>query len=59
MTSTHSNNTVIKNISVKNNSGLDFILSQRKPTVIKPISLPTSTSVGLGKLVTSGFTRIQ
>lgn len=58
MTTTHSNNITIKNISVKNNSGLDFILSQRKPIIIKPVSLPTNMSVSVRKLMTSGYVSI-
>ena len=58
MTTTHSNNITIKNISVKNNSGLDFILSQRKPIIIKPVSLPTNMPVSVRKLMTSGYVSI-
>lgn len=59
MSINHSNNSSFKNISIKNNSGLDFLISQRKPIVIKPVSLPSSISVSLGKLVTSGYIPIH
>lgn len=58
MVTNHSNNLTIKNISVKSNSGLDFILSQRKPIIIKPVSLPTNMSVSVRKLMTSGYVSI-
>ena len=58
MTKTHSNYYTLKNINIKPNSGLDFVLSQQRPSTKISVQPPTSILVGVKKLMTSGYIRI-